>query len=62
MNRLYGNPIITTKEIAKIIKQDERTASRLINDMSKSGIIKEFTGNIRHRNYVFADYLDIFSD
>lgn len=60
INYLYGKPIINTEEAADILAVNFSTASRLINDMSKNGILIEKTGFARNRIFVFDKYLKMF--
>ncbi len=60
VNYLYGKPIINVEEAADVLNVNFSTASRLINDMTKNGILIEKTGFARNRIFVFDKYLKLF--
>ncbi len=60
INYLYGKPIINIEEAADVLNVNFSTASRLIRDMTKNGILIEKTGFARNRIFVFDKYLRLF--
>ena len=62
MQYLYQNPLVNIKEVAKMLGINTNTASALIYDFVKYGILAELTGKRRNRTFWFIDYVLIFSN
>ena len=62
LNHLYQVPLVSVKGVAKLLDVQINTASALINDFKKHGILVEITGNQRNRLFGFRDYIQIFKD
>jgi len=62
MYSLYQNPVITANQISKEMDIRHNTATALINDFTKMGVLKEITGNKRNRLYCFEPYVKIFME
>jgi len=60
MKHLYRAPIINIKVVANLLDVKTNTASALVNDFVKHGVLHELTGNRRNRTYSFNEYLKIF--
>lgn len=60
MQHLYKTPLTNIKEITNLLALQKNTASALINDFVKHGILYELTGNKRNRIFIFKQYLVIF--
>ena len=60
MKHLYRAPIINIKVVATLLDLKTNTASALVNDFVKHGVIHELTGSRRNRSYLFNEYLMIF--
>lgn len=61
MRYLYRAPIVTVKSVALLLNIKTNTASALINDFVKHGILSELTGKQRNRIFGFKDYILIFT-
>ena len=61
MSHLYQHPVINIRQTAALLATQPNTASALISDFEKLGILREVTGQPRHRCFVFDAYLKIFS-
>jgi len=61
LNYLYTQPLVDTGDIAKNLKINNATASRLVDDFLKLKIFTEITGYKRNRIFVFKEYVDIFN-
>ena len=62
LNKLFERPVITINEVSELCEFTFRPASDLVRDMEKMGILKEYTGQMRSRIYMFDAYLKIFRD
>lgn len=60
MRVLYQHPVTNIKEVAKLLKVETNTATYLINDLVKHGVLAEMTGKRRNRVFWFEAYLMIF--
>lgn len=61
MKHLYQSPIVNIKDVSEILDLKTNTASALVNDFVKYGVLHELTGNRRNRTFLFRDYVMIFS-
>ena len=61
MQLLYQTPIIDIKDVAMELGLKTNTASTLVSDFVKYGVIREITGYRRNRVFIFYDYVKIFS-
>lgn len=57
---LFSNPAITIKDIVTEIGVTFPTASTLVEDFEKLGLLKEITGLSRNRLFVLNEYLNLF--
>lgn len=57
---LYFKPILRVNDIALQLQISQPSASTLIKQFEKIGMLKEVTGFKRNRLFVFSDYLEIF--
>lgn len=62
MRILYERPIVDIKQVANRMQQTTNTASSLIQDFVKHGILHEITGQRRNRLFAFGEYISIFMD
>ena len=60
MRSLYKNPVTNIKLVTDLIKAQTNTASALIEDFVKLGILREFTGLKRNRLFIFENYVRLF--
>jgi len=57
---LYQSPAIDIKIIAKLLDLNTNTASALVKDFVKHGVLEELTGKQRNRIFWFKEYVMIF--
>ena len=60
MKYLYQIPATNIKEVGNLLNLKTNTASALVNDFVKHGVLHELTGNKRNRTFLFREYLMIF--
>lgn len=58
---LYSQPVIDAARIGIITGKSKATNYKLIDSLENLGILKEITGALRNKLYVFKDYLELFS-
>jgi len=61
IKRLYQSPVINIRAVARELDLKTNTASALVNDFVKHGVLDEITGHKRNRTYLFTEYLVIFN-
>jgi Fic family protein len=57
---LYAHPIVDIKTAANALRTTLNTATSLIEDFTRFGVLSETTGQQRNRLFVFKAYLDLF--
>lgn len=60
MQLLYRSPIVSIKQVAEHLDTATNTASALVLDFVKHGILKPMSERRRDRLYVFDDYVRLF--
>lgn len=61
MQYLYQNPVVHIKMVAEMLGLQHNSATSLVNDFVKHGILYELTGKQRNRIYWFKDYIAVFN-
>ena len=61
MKQLYKQPIVNIKAVSELLDMPANTASLLVKDFVKYGVLEEMTGRPRSRVFVFKEYVMIFS-
>lgn len=61
MQHLYQVPLISINGLTELLSIKHNTASALVSDFVKHGILKELTGKRRNRLYWFEDYIMLFN-
>jgi len=61
MQYLYRNPIVNISMVADLLGVKPNTASMLVSDFVKHGILSELTGKRRNRVFWFKDYVFVFN-
>lgn len=62
MQSLYAQPITDVKAVEHMISGSNNTASSLIADLVKHGVLVELTGQKRNRLFIFRDYVNLFRE
>lgn len=57
---LYRRPMTTATDVEKLLSISTPTANLLLRELTRLGILKETTGRLRGRLYVFESYLQLF--
>lgn len=60
MRMLYQKPVIDIKAVSQNLKLKTNTASALVKDFEKHGVLNELTGQKRNRIFIFRDYVLLF--
>ncbi len=59
---LYAQPVVDVKAVTKLIDGNANTASSLITDFVRYGVLSEITGQRRNRLFVFQEYVSLFKE
>lgn len=60
--QLYQTPLVSVKDVTKLLNVKPNTAAALVNDFVRYGILRNLGDNKRNRLFYFAEYLAIFHD
>ena len=60
IHRLLKDPYITVDEAANVCGVTYKSANTLVKDLCDDSYLRELTGQIRNRIFVFQKYLDLF--
>lgn len=60
LETLYRKPVLAAGELEREIGVSKPTAHALVNDLERLGLLKEVTGQMRDRLYMFETYLALF--
>jgi Fic family protein len=61
MRRLYKRPVINISDVQTLLGSTVNTASDLVADLARHGILRELTGQRRNRLYIFDSYVRLFA-
>ena len=61
LGALLQNPITTTAQVMQVCGVTKKAANDLLEAFLKLGILKEASGRMRYRYFVYKDYMDKFS-
>ena len=60
LNVLFENPIVTKKDVSKLLEVSLPTAGTLIDSFCELGILQDASpGKKRYKTYTFNEYLEI---
>lgn len=62
LKNLYSQPIMNARQVSERLGITYASASTLAKSFEEIGIFKEITGFKRNRLFLFAEYLDLFSN
>lgn len=57
---LYRKPVVNCNDVEKCLNISKTSANKLIKVFVEQEILKELTGNIRYRYFIFKDYFNLF--
>ncbi len=60
LKHLLKSPIVKVNEVQEITKLTYNSSNKLVSDFIKAGILREITGQKRHRTFAFYEYLALF--
>lgn len=60
LEKLYTVPIVSVHEVQQLIGTSYPAANDLVTRLVKVDILREMTGQIRNRRFIYREYVDIF--
>lgn len=60
LNYLYKQPLLNVNKVAEICEMSLPSSYKIVGDLEKLKILKEKTGAKRGKQYLFAEYLDLY--
>lgn len=60
LNVLYRKPMVTAADLERELGLSQPTVNALLRDFMKLGLLREVTGAVRNRLYVFESYFELF--
>jgi Fic family protein len=62
LERLYSRPVISVNEAKELLNVSYVNANDIISKLEAKGILAEYTGNARNRNFMYSSYVALFSE
>lgn len=62
LERLYQRPVLNVLEIEQLLGVTYASANNLVSRLTALGILREITGQKRHRVFRYTSYLDLFGE
>jgi len=60
LDYLFQQPVVSVNMVKKQLERSFGTASKLIEELVKMGVVIETTGRVRNRRFQYQEYLDMF--
>ncbi len=60
LEKLYTVPIVSVHEVQQLIGTSYPAANDLVTRLIKADILREITGQVRNRRFIYREYVDIF--
>jgi len=60
LKHLYAHPVIDVSQVTELLEVTTNTASAIVQDLVKYGVLQEITGQLRNRLFMFREYIDFF--
>ena len=62
LDYLFKKPIVSVQDVADQLQISFPTATRILNEFDKYGVVNEITGQKRHKRYSYTKYLALLSE
>lgn len=60
LDELFKRPVITARRVESLLRVSQPTASALVGDLERVGVLHELTGKKRNRVFGYREYLNLF--
>lgn len=62
LEQLYEKPVVSVKDVQTISKTTFPSANQIVQRLVELGILREITGQARHRRFLYEPYVALFRD
>lgn len=62
LTMMYGQPIVTIRQVQEMLGCSWQTACDLVGEMEKLSILKEMTSDKKNRKFMLKEYFDLFNN
>jgi hypothetical protein len=62
LDAMFKQPVVTAGLVEEMLAVSQPTASAVVRDMEKIGVLRELTGRRRYRVFAYSDYMALFPD
>jgi len=62
LDHLYRRPTVSVPEVARLIGVSFPNANKLVDQFVQLELLTEITGHVRNRRFLYAPYIELFSD
>lgn len=62
LERLFERPVVSTKDVQALLGTTFAGANQIVSRLVDIGILREFTGQARHRRFLYAPYAALFAE
>lgn len=59
---LYEQPIVSVKEVQELLGTTFAGANQIVHRLEELGVLREFTGQARHRRFSYEGYVRLFAE
>jgi len=61
LTMLFAQPIVSIRQVSNMLGRTFQTASDLVTELDRLGLLREMTGDAKNRKYVLGEYFDLFN-
>lgn len=61
LTMLFAQPIVSIRQVSDMLGRTFQTASDLVTDLERLGLLREMTGDAKNRKFVLGEYFDLFN-
>jgi Fic family protein len=62
LERLYEHPIVSVKEVQALLGTTFAGANQIVQRLTALGVLREMTGQARHRRFRYDEYVRLFEE
>lgn len=62
LERLYIHPVVSVRNVKGLTDKTYSSANDLVSHPEEHGIVKEITGQVRNRKFMYQSYVNLFHD
>mgnify|MGYP006286312135 CR=1 FL=1 len=62
LEHLYAHPIVSVKALEQATGTTYQAANNIVGRLVEGGVLTEFTGQSRNRQFIYRPYINLFSE